>query len=404
VSVVELSKIETRQAGKYVGHILLNRPKALNALNVEMLGIIHATLAKWRGDKSIAAIWIEGAGDRAFCAGGDVIALYEGMQKIRKTQRVGQTPSIDNVPDNIVEFFIKEYETDFQLYSYPKPVIAWGSGYIMGGGFGLYSGAKYRIATPTTRYAMPENSIGLFPDVGASYFLNKLPSGVGMFLGLTGAQVNAVDAHNIGLATHVFESQSKQSVIDALCALDDFTDDSLSAMFTRINSKTRTVDTTIEATQSGLLHLHDIKAEMPEFSAFEGLGAVIDHNQALPDLGVFFKNITDNKWLQKAIDIYNKNSPLACRITFEQLTRGRDLNVEQCFKQEFEICFSALFQGEFFEGVRALLIDKDKQPMWQFKETGSVPDELVDTHFKFFNQKEHPLYGMTQKFLEHQHD
>lgn len=202
------SQIRTKEIaskkGK-VGHLTLNAPKALNSLSLEMIQSAFQQLSRWAEDDAIACILMDGAGDKGFCAGGDVQKLYQS--------------AIDNPGgpcDYAEQFFVEEYQLDYLIHSYPKPIICIGSGIVMGGGLGLMQGASHRVVSESSRIAMPEVTIGLFPDVGATRFLNDLPQGLGLFFALTGASINASDAISLGLADHYVESSNIGNIVQQL--------------------------------------------------------------------------------------------------------------------------------------------------------------------------------------------
>ncbi|EWG99884.1 hypothetical protein Q427_22465 [Halomonas sp. BC04] len=170
----------TRDGGR-IGVATLNAPKSLNALTLTMAQQLMAKLDAWAVDRSIVAVWLEGAGEKAFCAGGDVVALYRSMTEEGENRGSGRDSVFAET------YFTTEYRLDYRIHTYPKPILLWGDGIIMGGGLGLTAGASHRIVTETTRIAMPEITIGLYPDIGASWFLNRMPPGIGAYLGITGA-------------------------------------------------------------------------------------------------------------------------------------------------------------------------------------------------------------------------
>ncbi|MGO1343815.1 enoyl-CoA hydratase/isomerase family protein, partial [Chromohalobacter japonicus] len=194
----------TRDGG-CLGIATLNAPGSLNALSLAMITALHAKLDAWAEDVSVHAVWLQGMGDKAFCAGGDVVALYRAM-----------TTSPGDEGEAARAYFGAEYRLDHFLHHYPKPLVVWGDGVAMGGGLGLLVAADHRIVTDTSRLAMPEISIGLYPDVGASWFFQRMPRGVGLYLGVTGAQLNARDALELGLADRVIASEARQDVLKAL--------------------------------------------------------------------------------------------------------------------------------------------------------------------------------------------
>lgn len=202
---VTFQTIMTESQAK-IGYVSLNKASALNTLNLQMIRSLLSTLELWQADSDIVMVLIDGICDKAFCAGGDIVAMYHGMQD-----------SNSSAEENVLqEFFTKEYQLDYLLHTYTKPVLVWGNGLVMGGGLGLMSGASHRVVTENSRLAMPEISIGLYPDAGGSYFLNKLPSGLGLFLGLTGASLQAADALYVNLADYYIWHDSKSRLLKAL--------------------------------------------------------------------------------------------------------------------------------------------------------------------------------------------
>lgn len=196
-------KAERLRFGSYeIGCIILNRPEALNALSLEMLDTIRQQLVEWESDERIGLVWFESSIDRAFCSGGDVKALVLEILS-------GNSHKAES-------FFTSEYSLDYYLHTYTKPVVAWASGLTMGGGLGLINGCSHRIVTPKTTVAMPEIGIGFFPDVGAGYFLNQLPPGVGLVLGLTGCRIGGEEAVCLGLADGMLDSKIKVGFLNRL--------------------------------------------------------------------------------------------------------------------------------------------------------------------------------------------
>ena len=195
--------------GKQLAVATLNEEKTLNALTLEMVDSLYQQLSQWQSDDAIVAVLLQGAGTKAFCAGGDVQQLYHSAV----SQPGGPCEYAE-------QFFEREYRTDYLIHRYGKPVICWGSGIVMGGGLGLMAGSSHRIVTETTRMAMPEITIGLYPDVGGSWFLNRAPGRTGLFLALTAANINAADSLFIGLADHFVAADSKEPLLQALLSAD----------------------------------------------------------------------------------------------------------------------------------------------------------------------------------------
>ena len=197
-------------SGCIVAEARLNLEETLNSLSLEMIDIIDPALQNWAARPEVVAVLFTGAGDRAFCAGGDIQALYHAMVKNHQHGEV-----VDEYP---FQFFEREYRFDYQIHTYPKPVIAIGHGVVMGGGVGILSAARYRVVTERSRIAMPEVTIGLFPDAGQTWLLRNMPQHQATFLGVTGSHMNGSDAVAVGLATHRVAGESRHEIRDALCA------------------------------------------------------------------------------------------------------------------------------------------------------------------------------------------
>lgn len=325
-----------------IGKITLNLPKAHNALNLDMIERMIAQLDTWAQDDTIAAIWIEGAGEKALCAGGDVIALHRESGSYAKPQ---STPQVQ-------AFFAREYRLDYRIHTYPKPIVVWGNGIVMGGGIGIMCGASHRIVTETTRMAMPEITIGLFPDVGGSWFLNRMPGRSGLFLGLTGAQFNGSDALFNGMADRLFASDSKNTLLTQMAQQP----------FTTENAHNHTLISRL------LQALEMPAAERPP----SNLRAHYDVIQQLTDdvtLPEVYQNITGyqggDPWLQRAAATLKAGGPLTAWIVWEQLKRSRHMSLAQVLQMELVLAVNLCHKGHVKEGVRALLVDKDRKPQWQ---------------------------------------
>ncbi|MEQ8516008.1 MAG: enoyl-CoA hydratase/isomerase family protein [Chromatocurvus sp.] len=341
-----------------LGVITLNVPKTLNSLTLEMVELIQAALNRWRRDDNIAAVFIAGSGDRALCAGGDVQALHASA-----VERPGG-------PCLYAEsFFTHEYRMNYTLHTYPKPIICWGNGIVMGGGLGIMAGCSHRVVTETTRIAMPEITIALFPDVGGSWFLNHMPGNIGRFLALTGAQINAADALYIGLADRFITSDRCNSVMEQLLA-QSWTDDAahnhgLVHDVLRTAAKASTADR-----PEGQVAAH--RKQIAALCDANTIHEIVDNITALD---------TDDKWLSRASDTLAKGSPLAALRIDRQLTATRHSSLKQVFQAEIRLATQIVRHPEFAEGVRALLIDKDRNPAWQYASTRDVPPEVLDGFF-----------------------
>lgn len=366
---IQVSLVKT--AGDFmIGCIRLNKPKALNALDLEMVNAMQSQLDAWRNDNDIGAVFIDSEGEKSFCAGGDIVSMYRAMAS-------EQAMNSHKPPDFMAQFFEKEYRLDYTIHTFPKPIICWGNGIIMGGGLGIFAGASHKIVTETVRVAMPEITIGLFPDVGASYFLNKMPKGVGKFLGLTASSINAADCVNVGLADYFLLNENKPALLSALSCLSELSNQNLNASITQVYNEYAA--NTVWLTLSG--NLIPIIAELEALAPLSNVSEIKAFMQKLID------KHPENKMLTKAFLNLQNGSPISARLVIEQLNRGALLSLAECFQMELSMAFQCSVTGEFQEGVRALLIDKDNQPSWLYKEDADIPDDIIQAHFSRFNSK-----------------
>lgn len=350
--------------GKRIGHVVLNAPRALNSLSLEMIEKLQPRLQAWEADDDLVCVFIEGAGDRAFCAGGDIIQIYKGM--------TGEGD--ETYPDT---FFTNEYRLDYTLHTLKTPVIAWGDGIIMGGGLGIFAGASHRVATENARLAMPEISIGLFPDVGGTWFLNRMPGRTGLFLGLTGAQMNAGDALFTGLADRFMAADNKRAVLDELTATSDWKEpilvvDHILRQAEQANDKS--------CPQSHVRQHLDTINQVCDSQTLSGITA-----------GIRSLESNDDSWLAKAAKTHASGCPVTAHLVYQQIQHGKHLSLKQCFLRELKMAFACIRNADFREGVRALLIDKDGKPNWTYQSVAEVPAEYVAEHFVPRWEGGHPL-------------
>jgi enoyl-CoA hydratase/carnithine racemase len=341
-----------------LGRVTLNIEATLNSLTLEMVDLLQAQLDAWRNDDSIAAIFIEGAGERAFCAGGDVQALHASSI---------QTPG---GPCEYAEtFFTREYRMNYSLYTYAKPIICWGHGIVMGGGLGIMAACSHRVVTEKTRIAMPEVTIALFPDVGGSWFLNHMPGSAGEFLALTGASINAADAIYTGIADRFIASEHKQAVLDAL--LGESWQLGSEANQARVRHMLRPfTERSIGAIPAGQVEPH--MATVNALCDGDSIHDIIDNITGVD---------TEDPWLVKARDSLAHGSSLAARWIHRQLWETRFASLREVFQSEIQLATHIMRHPEFAEGVRALLIDKDREPNWQYATSRDVPDAELDKFF-----------------------
>ncbi|QUM75429.1 enoyl-CoA hydratase/isomerase family protein [Moritella sp. 24] len=347
----------TTNDGHVIGLITLNKARQLHALSADMFPLLRQQLLAWQTDKRVVSVLLTSTGEKAFCAGGDVKSLQQAL-----VNTVGNTAKQQAVS----EYFTAEYQVDYLLHNFGKPLIVWGDGIIMGGGLGLFMGASHRVVTETARIAMPEITIGLFPDVGATWFLNRLPQpGVGLFLGLTGASINARDAKYLGLSEYLIPSALQAKLLTELRALDWHAD--------MVEHPTQ-VDTLLNTLYDDSLFAADNLSIHQEF--FTGLSQKLNLTAVINEIEGHQHH---SDWLQKGINKLLLGSPISAHILYQQITQYTDLSLADCFRLELDIAVNVCLHGDLVEGVRALLVDKDNQPDWLYKKIDHVPMSFVDS-------------------------
>lgn len=358
-------------SGKQIGVVTLNVEKALNSLNLSMVNAMTQQLLKWQNDDDIAMVMLDGAGEKAFCAGGDVRAIYHASIK-----------SPGEVTDQAETFFEREYRLDYLLHTLGKPVMVWGDGIVMGGGLGLMAGASHRVLTERSRIAMPEVTIGLYPDVGGSYFLNRMPGKTGLFLGLTAYNMNAGDAKYVGVGNHYLNSDSKEPLLDHLATLS-WSDDC------ELNHRLLTEQlNAMEQEVSVPLPLGQLEVNQAEI---DGLmtGSLVE----IIERASHFDN--HDSWLERPLKTLLSGSPVSWHLIYHQAQIGISLSLAEVFKFELGCSVNCCAIGDFSEGVRALLIDKDRQPKWRYREVSAVPQDLIEQLVTSpWADTEHPLKTM----------
>lgn len=343
-----------------VATVTLNRPASLNALTVAMFHVLDAWLQAWRDNADVRLVAFKGAGEKAFCAGGDV-------RQVREAHLAG-----DPVWKT---YFVHEYAFDYSLYAYPKPIVVVMDGITMGGGMGVAQGSALRIVTPRSRVAMPETAIGLFPDVGATGFLNRAPGEVGLYLALTGATIGPADALYANLAD--------------VCVGDDklgHLDDALGASASQPDPLTAVTKWAKSASLS-----------LPP-GELEAQRATIDRHFSLDTVEAIVGSLgaetepAAREWATRTRDLLLRRSPTSLKVTMRQIREGRSLALADVFRRELGMVRSAFDIGDVAEGVRAVLVDKDHQPRWQPATLAEVTPERVAAFFQpWWEPGEHPL-------------
>lgn len=329
--------------------IVLNRPKALNALTLNMVKSIQQLTKEWSADSSVRVVTIKGVGGKAFCAGGDVVAIAKSG-----SGALGDSGALAR------DFFREEYIADFALANLDIPYVALLDGITMGGGVGISVHGKFRVATEKTLFAMPETAIGLFPDVGGSFFLPRLAGALGMYLALTGARLKGPEVFRAGIATHYVLSENIPRLEDTLSAVQ-------AASVSEVRAVLDSFQAPLPATTSleGLLpHIHSC------FGA-DSVEQIVQRLEALPS----------NKWATDTVQTMRRMSPISMKITHEQLRRGKHLSLAQCLQMEYRMTQHCMQGKDFYEGIRAVLVDKDQQPKWAQQRLEEVTPEQVAAHF-----------------------
>lgn len=344
------------ESGHAIAEARLNNPATLNALSLDMIEIMFPALEAWAHDERVVAVVLSGAGDRAFSAGGDIQNLYRAIAHNHE-----QGERVDEYP---YEFFEKEYRLDYRLHTFPKPLIAFGHGVMMGGGLGIFMAADFRLVPEKSRIAMPEVTIGLFPDAGGTWMLRNMAEHHALLLGMTGASINSADALLAGLATHSLPAERTDALKAELSTLswqgDVSTDSGMIRQFLD-----QAPDATLPEPNLG---------DVPETLNGEG---------SLLDVAARIRELTGRSdWLARAVSAMDHGCPTTVGIVVEQLARARDLSLADCFRMEMTIATHCADNHDFAEGVRALLIEKDNAPRWQFGDIESVPRGYVLSHFE----------------------
>ncbi|AMN68793.1 crotonase [Psychrobacter sp. P11G5] len=381
-----LFNTEPTDCGHLIGIMTLNTPKSLNALSVEMCQLLAQQLEQWQNDDQIVALVLKGAGDKAFCAGGDIRKLYDSMSTSAPLPNPYAT-----------EFFGHEYRLYRQMHFYPKPLILWGDGIIMGGGMGLMAGCSHRLVTERTRFAMPEVTIGLFPDASGSWFLQRMPAKTGLFLGLTGAMCNGNDALLANLAEYAVASSDYDAVIQSLKQSDwqvaaGSTDECHNNSAHSIVSRALAAQPVAELPASKLSTYWKPIHQLMNSGGLGDIDALLQSDEALAKLDTDF---AEDSWTQRAVDTYRQGCPVTVALTYALYHKVTDLSLEQVLYLEANVAVHCAANPDFKEGVRALLIDKDRNPQWSRSLADCLSTEgqaYINQHFvNPYAKGEHPL-------------
>jgi enoyl-CoA hydratase len=324
-----------------VGRIRLNRPKAIHALTTRMCEVMSEALLGWRTDQNVEVVLIDHAEGRGFCAGGDVVMLA----------RSGNTDA-----EEAKRFFFAEYRLNHLLFTYDKPTVAIMDGITMGGGVGISLPCTYRVATENTRLAMPETSIGLFPDVGGGWYLSRLPGRIGQFMALTGARLDGADCRYLNLATHYVEQSGIEELVDRIMKAPGRVQGALGA-------------TSITPTEA---KIEPILPQVTKLFASDRLEEVLAALEA-----------DETEWADSELASLKTKSPLSCKVSLRLLAEGATrATFADEMRAEYALAGRVVRTHDFREGVRAVLIDKTGDPKWDPATPEEVTDEMLDVLFE----------------------
>jgi enoyl-CoA hydratase len=339
-----------------LGRIRLNRPKVLNALSAAQYHDITRCLTEWEDDPSVAAVLVEGEGERAFCAGGDIRMVWDAARR-------GDHEFSRDV-------FRTEYRLNRRIHRYPKPYVSLLDGICMGGGAGLSVNGRFRVATERTLFAMPETGIGFFPDVGATHFLNRCPGHVGLYLGLTGRQLGPADCLWAGIATHFVPAERLDELARALAGAAASADPG-------------------DAVAATLDGFHRPPGDGPLKRQAEAVERAFAPRR-LTDV-VEGLRLDGGQWAWDTLWELSGRAPFSLAVTSRQLREGREMDFDEAIRREFRLAWHFLLGRDFIEGIRAQVVDKDRRPEWSPSTLAEVNELAVAACFQTLGADELPL-------------
>lgn len=331
---------------KHIGLITLNRPQALNALTFQMILALQEQLQAWRQDNTVHAVVIRAVEGKAFCAGGDIRSLYDTGRSDRTLQ---------------MQFFWHEYRLNHFIHNFNKPYIALMDGVTMGGGVGISLHGSHTVATERFLFAMPETGIGFFPDIGASHLLSRCPGAFGEYLGLTGNRLSAVDSHALGLVRQLISSDKLDEVLEYLINTDLSTD---------AHARVHTC----------LKNFAMPKAVAPIMAIEAAVNQCFD--QVTVEAILAGLQEKDDNWSKETLQNLSQKAPLSLKVTLAQIHKAKRMSLADCLNMDYCLVSHFVQHPDFYEGVRALIIDKDKSPQWQPKTLVEVTGEMINSYFE----------------------
>ncbi|MBE0482309.1 MAG: enoyl-CoA hydratase/isomerase family protein [Bacterioplanes sp.] len=357
--------------GQQIGVLTLNAPKAMNAVDLTMVDLIDEALEHWATDDTVVAVVMRGAGERAFCAGGDIRKLHRSM--LAKGKRQYQYADA---------FFASEYRKNYRVHQFNKPLIAWGQGFVMGGGLGLFIAANHRIATPSIHLAWPEVRIGLFPDVAASYYLSRLPYPLGHWLGLTGSAMNATDCKAFGFTQYVCAEEGWETLLAGL-----------------VEQPWQANRAENHALVRRLIRSQELPNDLCPDSRVEpiwdDLNTVFAENDLVAIDRALRTHSNESHWWKTGVQQYLKGCPATAALIMVQLERGQRMSLKEVVQWELILAWQAVRHPDFTEGIRALVLDKDGQPNWQHAHVSTVTESwLVELQRSPWTTQNHPFLDL----------
>lgn len=343
--------VVTSEVKNGMGWLKINRPKVLNAINAEVVELLTNALEEWQDDANVLFVCLFGAGEKGFCAGGDMRKFYdlEAEEVIPYAER----------------FFSTEYRLDALIHDYSKPIIAYMNGIVMGGGVGLSVGASHRIVTEKTKWAMPEMNIGFFPDVGASFFLNQMPRYTGRYLALTAKVIKANDVIYSGSADYTIDSSEWETIEEKL----------LTQKWSQ-NSINKDLDAFFESNSTKSADITELKANQDDinrhfqYDTIEEIVASLESEAA-----------NGNEWAALTLKTILAKSPTSLKVTLQQLINGEDKSLSECLEMEKDMAIHFMDTPDFYEGVRAVLVDKDGSPNWHPNKLEALTESDIERYF-----------------------
>lgn len=334
---------------------------------MDMVKIIYGALQEWTNDNEVSLVCITGEGTKGLCAGGDMKALYELREK--------------NVQQVALDFFSIEYQMDLLLHHYPKPVLVLMDGIVMGGGVGISAGCSHRIVTENTKWSMPEMNIGFFPDVGASYFLNKMPGQSGRYLALTSSIIKAEDILYTGGADYILKSNTLPKLKEEMLT-HDWKDSTAGSQLTELIQQ-------YMETPEAEAPFHLLQEKINQHFGFETLEEILASLEK-----------SEGQWEKETRKILLEKSPLSLKVTLSQLQKGKTMSLSDCFKMEMALSMNFMNNEDFYEGVRSVLVDKDRSPKWKYNVLEHISEDQVASFFAWQNEEIFTAFDLIEKGLK----